>query len=1170
MAVSRIPNILTILVFIASLMASYGLWNYAQLTAENELQSEFDFHAHEMTEYIEQRMATYIQVLYGVRAFFNGSDRVSREQFNDYITSLQLEQQYPGIQGLSHAPLIPHAELEQHISEMRQHGFADYSVRPPGKRELYTPVMYIEPFSGRNLEVLGYDTYFETERHATMVQARDTNRASVSGKLTLVQETDEDVQSGFLVFLPVYRNAMPQDTVDQRRNSIYGWVTAVFRMGDMMAGLGDERSSELVLEIYDGQNISEKSRMYTSNKTSIEAAVDTPRLTSVQPIKVSDHEWTVVIQSTPLFEARFSNNTPLVVAVTGIVFTLLLTMLAHALVRSNRITSKLAESEERWRFALEGAGDGVWDWNVQSNDVKFSSRWKEMLGYKEDEIKNSFTEWEKRVHPDDLDSAMEDILKHLEGKTPSYVNEHRMMHKDGYWRWILDRGMVTSRTADGNPLRMIGTHADITEWKQSEDKIQRLTRMYSTLSHCDQAIVHSANRNELFPQVCRAAVSDGGFKMSWIGLINDATKTVDVAACYGEGTEYLDEITIYVTSEDTVDCGPVCTAIRENQPVWYQDTQNLPVTTVWANYGEKYGWRASASIPLHHKGAIIGTFNLYAGDVNSFDSAARELLLQMATDISFALDNYAEAALRKQAEEELLHLNATLESRVKERTNELMTAKELADTANRAKSDFLSNMSHEIRTPLTAIIGFSEALLANDFSRQEHKNITSKIVSNGKHLQQIIDDILDLSKIESGQLELEKVNTSLFDVMNELDAMLGVCARDKGLDFRINYRFPLPEHIKTDPTSLKQILVNLLSNAIKFTVEGHVHIDVSSDDNFRNIYIEVADSGIGMTHDEVERAFDPFTQADTTTTRKYGGTGLGLSISSKLAIANGGSLTCDSESGKGSRFKLAITNESTTTIRAISNMEEAGTRDDGSQELAEIKPLSGKILLVEDNPDNRELIGMYVGRTGAEMDIAKNGQEGVDKALSSSYDLILMDMQMPVMDGLEAIKQLRMNRYKGPIASLTANAMLSSREECLAAGADEYLVKPIDLVKFYDTLNSYLAEAEDIVDPDPEITKDVDKKSKDFYNSSSYLDIVERFKQKLPKMVEELSVAVLEQNWDLVQSKSHDLKGLGGTLGLHEITDVAGRMNLQVKEKNYEEVVLTSTELQLKSQNVLR
>ncbi|NNJ95890.1 MAG: PAS domain-containing protein [Gammaproteobacteria bacterium] len=1168
MKVSRIPNILTALVFLASLMTSFALWNYAQRSAENELQAEFDFYAHEMIDLINQRMAAYVQVLFGVRALFTETESVTRDQFSTYITSLRLEEQYPGIQGLSHSPLITHAEKSAHIAEMRKQGFASYSIKPAGEREHYAPVVYIEPFSDRNIKVLGYDTYFEGDRHAAMVQARDTDRASVTSKLTLVQETGEQVQSGFLVFLPVYRKDMSHATVEQRRHSIYGWVTAVFRMGDLMSHLVTKRSNQLNLAIYDGVHVSDQTRMYASGDQTEITTPYKPRLSSIQHVQISDRMWTIIIQSTPQFEARFSNNTPIVVAITGAVFTLLLTMLAHALVRSNRMASELAESEERWRWALEGAGDGVWDWNIENSMVKFSQRWKQMLGYTEREIENKFSEWEKRVHPDDLQKALEAIQAHLKGETSAYINEHRLLHKDGSWRWILDRGMVTNRDNDGRPVRMIGTHADITEWKQSADKIQRLSRLYSTLGHCDQAIVHSATEDELFPRICQDAVKYGGYKMAWIGLVDETRLIINTVACYGEGTEYLDNIVISVDPGNPSACDPACAAIREECPIWYKHSEKYPITTAWQNFSNKYGWKAWASIPLYRNGRVIGTFNLYASDPNAFDDQARELLVQMATDTSFALDNFSEARRRRKAEEELIDLNATLESRVKERTDELVNAKELADAASQAKTDFLSNMSHEIRTPLTAIVGFAEALIANDFNKEEHKNMTMAIVRNGKHLQQIIDDILDLSKIEAGQLELEQIDTSLFDVLGEIDSMLGTCARDKGLDFRINYQFPLPNQIQTDPTTLKQILINLVSNAIKFTVEGLVQVDVSCDETYRNIQFEVSDSGIGMSRNEVEHVFDPFTQADSTTTRRFGGTGLGLSISSKLALANGGKLTCVSEKGVGSSFSLSITNKDIGKVSIVNSMKEIGSKNVVQQDPV-IRSLAGRILLVEDNADNQQLISMYVSRTGALLDIAENGQDGLDKALKDNYDLVLMDMQMPVLDGLEAIKLLRKRGYDKPIISLTANAMLSNREKCLAAGANGYLVKPINLVKFYEALNTYLPEVQEIAELESDITDDVHQKSMDFYNSSSYLDIVERFKQKLPQIVAELTEAVQTQNWDIVQSKSHDLKGLGGTLGLHEITDVAGRMNIQVKEKDYEQVVVTSTELEHKSQNIL-
>jgi len=1286
----RTSHVLTALVLLASLLASFGLWSYAQRHSEQKLQYEFDFYTEEVMRHIQERMDAYEQILYGVQALFNSSADITREQFRTYVASLRIDEHFPGIQGLSHSRIVPGTQIEQHIAGVRAQGFADYAISPAGERKIYTPVIYLEPFIGRNRKVLGYDAFSDPVRRSAMMAACDNNAAAMTGKLTLVQETDENKQAGFLLFMPLYSKGLPHDTVTERRTNIYGWVTAVFRMNDLMAGLADVRSADLHLEIYDGETISGETQMYVSSVAAATAGTAGKSLASTRTIQLADHPWTVLIKSSPAFDARHKDNLPLITGSVSVAISLLLTLLAHALVRARRITGELAESEERWRYALEGAGDGVWDWDVQTDTVKYSSRWAEMLGFAEDEVGSSFSECYAHTHPNDIDKVKTAIQRHLDGKTPAFVNEHRMRHKDGGWRWILDRGMVISRKKDGTPLRMIGTHTDITErkrseaelleqrgltsavveaagnvitvidtsgcfvyfnpaaealtgfrreeligqpvwdwvipeeqqpdvkqvfdnlkagsielasrhendwlchdgsrrtldWhntilrngsdevthivalgyditdrKQSEANVKRLSRLYSTLSHCDQAIVHSNDEAELFPQICMDAVQHGGFRMAWIGLVDRASNQVDPVASYGECTEYLDSIAITINDDDARGRGPTGTAIRENHPVWCQDCQNDPTTEPWHEHCLQYDLRASAALPLQVNGEAIGAFNLYAGETNAFDEDAQELLKQMASDISFALDTFAREKQRQQAEDELARLNASLESIVRERTDELRQAKEMADAASRAKSEFLSNMSHEIRTPLTSIIGFSEALLADHFNKQESEKLIATIVRNGKHLQHIISDILDLSKIEANQLEHELADTSPFRILGEVQSLLGPGAREKGLEFSIEYHFPMPARILTDPTYLKQILINLCSNATKFTHEGYVHVDVSCDDTYRNIRFDVSDTGIGMSPEEVENVFDPFIQADTTTTRQYGGTGLGMAISSKLAAAIGGKLSCVSERGKGTCFTLEIINNNTGNIEVIRSIDEVNGLGEVTEYQPEIKPLTGKVLLVEDSPDNQQLIGMYVRKTGADIDIAENGQQGVDMAMISDYDLILMDMQMPVLDGMEAIALLREKGYTGPVASLTANAMLTNREKCLAAGANDYLVKPIDLTLFYEVLNRYLAGAD---------TGEGDLgKYNDYYSSDGYRELVERFRQNLPHLVAEISEAVHLHDWNQVQLKSHDLKGIGGTMGYPELTEVAGRLNIQVKKKNYNQAEQTSAELESRYRHIL-
>ncbi|NOQ90266.1 MAG: response regulator [Gammaproteobacteria bacterium] len=482
-----------------------------------------------------------------------------------------------------------------------------------------------------------------------------------------------------------------------------------------------------------------------------------------------------------------------------------------------------------------------------------------------------------------------------------------------------------------------------------------------------------------------------------------------------------------------------------------------------------------------------------------------------------------------------------------------------AQEASKEKSYFLANMSHEIRTPLASIIGFSEALLSDDQDAKQYKQTTETIVRNGKHLQQIINDILDISKIEAGQLATEHIATSPILILAEIDSLLASKAKEKGLEFNIKYHFPLPVTILTDPTRLKQILINLCSNAIKFTQYGQIKIDVSYDEVNRQMKFIVMDTGIGMTDKEAAHVFNPFAQADSSTTRRYGGTGLGLSISSKLADELKGKLTCHSDRGKGSTFTLSLAVDKTDELVFIKRLEDVSNYIDEQTQQVEIKQLDGNILLAEDILDNQQLIAMYINRTGAKLSIVENGQQAVDAGKANEYDLILMDMQMPVMDGVEATRLLRSNGYSKPIVCLTANVMVTDREKCIAAGADEYLVKPLNLQRFYEVLNKCLAEADNTT---AQTVTDSGSVQDFLKNSPNYQALVVRFLDSLPDMTQEITQSVFDKQWENAQSKSHDLKGMGGTMGYPEITEVSGKLNTQIKQNEYDSAAATCEELE--------
>lgn len=381
---------------------------------------------------------------------------------------------------------------------------------------------------------------------------------------------------------------------------------------------------------------------------------------------------------------------------------------------------------------------------------------------------------------------------------------------------------------------------------------------------------------------------------------------------------------------------------------------------------------------------------------------------------------------------------------------EIQKSNEKAIAANQAKSDFLANMSHEIRTPMNAILGFTDLLRRGMAeSKNEQQEYLTTIHSSGTHLLELINDILDLSKIEADKLELENRECSAFEVLNEVHNTFKIRAQEKGVDLNLNIEGKLPEFIISDIVRLRQVVTNLVGNAIKFTEKGSVCINSRLVQSKREtkLAIDVVDSGIGMTAEQVRKIFDPFTQADNSVTRRFGGTGLGLSISKRIVEAMGGQLTVTSESGKGSTFSAVIEIGDTSSFEWITQDDyKQRSQSDVQQpsETLQIK-LNKKILVVDDGNANRRLIQLYLTQVGCTVDQAENGKEGMDKVVANSYDLVLMDMQMPVMDGYTATAKLREKGYELPIVALTAAAMQGDEQKCYEAGCSGFLTKPIKL-----------------------------------------------------------------------------------------------------------------------------
>jgi signal transduction histidine kinase/CheY-like chemotaxis protein/HPt (histidine-containing phosphotransfer) domain-containing protein len=479
---------------------------------------------------------------------------------------------------------------------------------------------------------------------------------------------------------------------------------------------------------------------------------------------------------------------------------------------------------------------------------------------------------------------------------------------------------------------------------------------------------------------------------------------------------------------------------------------------------------------------------------------------------------------------------------------ELDAARRESLEANRAKSAFLANMSHEIRTPMAAVIGYADLLLDPVIGPSDRVNCVQTIRRNAEHLMSIVNDILDISKIEAGKMTVENISTSPNQVLVEVASLMRVRAVEKSLTLDIQYQGAIPETIQSDPTRLKQILLNLVGNAIKFTETGQVRIEVRCDapeSNAPCLTIDVLDTGIGMTEEELQKVFATFTQGDASTTRRFGGSGLGLTISKRLAVMLGGDITAESSPGRGSRFRVSVPTGSLTGVKMVEGRAEAGIIEQRAPAARPAPNLlaSCRVLLAEDGHDNQVLIKTFLVSAGATVTIVPDGQQAVQEAngallAGKSYDVILMDMQMPVLDGYGATSKLRQTGYRGPIVAITAHAMAGDRERCEAAGCDDYLSKPVDRMKLTATVARFKPRApasdEALVST---LSDDEDMR-----------EIVREFVRDLPDRSAAILRASQASDYETLERMAHQLKGAAGGYGFPRITEAAAAVERAVSE----------------------
>ncbi|MEG3641015.1 PAS domain S-box protein [Magnetococcus sp. PR-3] len=774
---------------------------------------------------------------------------------------------------------------------------------------------------------------------------------------------------------------------------------------------------------------------------------------------------------------------------------------------------KHIRSEERFALAMRGSNDGLWDWDLEQNELTYAQRWYEMIGFEAEDMDHTFASWRRHIHPDDQVKVEQEIQQFLAGDQHHYQSEYRMLHRNGHDVSVLSRAFVL-RDPQGQAIRMVGTHVDMSERKAQERRLRESEEKFRiffeqavvgmvmagldrTFIDTNQAFCQMLGygRSELcsmtFPQITHPddleadlhnvqkllSGESHAFEMEkrymhrnghpvW-GLLSASV----VRNEHGEPDYFIAQILNIDAQKKALE------QLRQSESLMrgYFELGLIGMATTSPGKGWVHVNDRLCEILGYERDLLVTKTwrELTHPDDLGADLVALDKVMTGASD-GYTLDKRfirqdgqvihasISASCLRLPDGSVDYFVALVQdiSARKRMELDLQQEKERAESANRAKSAFLAVMSHEIRTPMNAILGMAELLRETELTNRQNWCVDT-LNRSGETLLTLINDVLDLSKIEANRLTLEKVVFDLPQAVEEICALFSYEAQDKGLTLGYNMDAEIPRFVEGDPIRLRQILMNMVGNAIKFTKRGEISVNLLPCEKGQ-IKFEVRDTGVGISPEHQNKIFQPFTQADSSITREHGGTGLGLTICMRLVGLMGGEISLHSALGKGSAFRFNLdlptapegaqhllgTPKTLSDVASTLRMESLAHHDD-------------PILVVDDAEDNRTLVQAFLKKTRYQLVMAENGAEAVAAFKRHSFALVLMDIQMPIMDGYEATRQIRgwesqTNARHTPIVALTAHALSEESQQILEVGCDIHLTKPIRKAKLLSVLAEVL------------------------------------------------------------------------------------------------------------------